>query len=209
MARVRRRAKKFVRKADVRLVATGLALVLAIVVIAMTTKERRLEVDPASYAPLLDLIASVESRNNYNAYFGNAHNAEIEFTNMTIAEVRAWQEEYTATGAASSAVGRYQIINTTLESLVEELELDDEQPFNKATQDTMAMALVERRGSEAYVNSELTDEQFAAQLAKEWAALPSVVGEHPEQSYYAGDGLNKSLVEVEEILQAVRALQPQ
>lgn len=169
---------------------------------------KRFNVNPASYASLLDLIGHAESNGNYNAYFGNSRNSKVDFTNMPIADVLKWQEKYVADGSPSSAVGRYQFINSTLEGLVDELAIEPTQKFDPPTQDKLAIALLERRGSKAYVNNEISQEEFAANLAKEWAALPKVTGDNPEQSYYAGDGLNKSRVEPKKVLQAIEPIEP-
>jgi muramidase (phage lysozyme) len=171
----------------------------------MTTQ--RLSVKPESYASLLHLIAKAESNDNYNAYFGNGGNSSIDFTRMSIAQVMQWQKDFVAQGSPSSAVGRYQIINTTLAGLVDELGFSPDQKFDKKTQDAMAIALLERRGSELYVNEELTQEQFAANLAKEWAALPKITGVNPQRSYYAGDGLNESRVEPKDVLDAIEPIE--
>ena len=166
-------------------------------------RDDQASVDPKSLSPLLNLIARAESRGNYNAHFGNASNTRIDFTSMTIEDVLKWQSDFVKKGNASSAVGKYQIVNTTLEGLVRELKMDTQQRFDPATQDKMAVALIERRGANDYVSGELTREEFAANLAKEWAALPNVTGKHPEKSYYAGDGLNRALVSVDEVLKAL------
>ena len=184
----------------------GIVFVAALIAYTIGSMNQRLQVDPVSAKPLLDLIARVESKGNYNAYFGNAGNTSIRFTEMSVGEVMQWQAEFVAAGHPSSAVGRYQIISTTLKSLVQQLDIDTNQPFNEAMQDRMAVALLERRGATEYVNNQIDERQFAAELAKEWAALPRVVGDRPEQSYYAGDGLNKALVGVDEILRAVNAV---
>lgn len=181
----------------------GIVFVAALIAYTIGSMNQRLQVDPVSAKPLLDLIARVESKGNYNAYFGNAGNTSIKFTEMSIADVLSWQEDFIAAGHPSSAVGRYQIISTTLKGLVQQLNIDTNQPFNEAMQDRMAVALLERRGATEYVNNQIDEQQFAAELAKEWAALPRVVGDRPEQSYYAGDGLNKALVKVDEVLRAV------
>lgn len=181
----------------------GIVFVAALIAYTIGSMNQRLQVDPVSAKPLLDLIARVESKGNYNAYFGNAGNTSIKFTEMSIADVLSWQEDFIVAGHPSSAVGRYQIISTTLKSLVQQLDIDTNQPFNEAMQDRMAVALLERRGATEYVNNQIDEQQFAAELAKEWAALPRVVGDRPEQSYYAGDGLNKALVKVDEVLRAV------
>ena len=169
-------------------------------------QNRRLTVNPATYGQLLHLVAKVESKGNYNAYFGDVNNSSVNFTAMPIAEVIKWQSEYVRQGNPSSAVGKYQIISTTLNGLVDELKVDTNQSFDQAMQDRMAIALIERRGAEAYVNGELTREEFAANLAKEWAALPRVIGENSGASYYASDGLNKSLVSVDEVLNAIKPI---
>lgn len=167
---------------------------------------QRLSVNPASYHNLLHLIGKAESNNNYNAYFGNAGNSTVVFTDMTIAEVLKWQGDYVQQGSPSCAVGRYQIINTTLEGLVHTLDISKDQKFDAGIQDRLAMALLERRGAVEYVNNELSKEELAANLAKEWAALPKTIGDNPEASYYAGDGLNKSRVKIAEVLQAIEPI---
>lgn len=172
----------------------------------MMNQEKNQSVNPASYKPLLDVIAEVESRGNYNAHFGNAHNTSIDFTKMSVAAVMQWQKEQVAAGSSSSAVGRYQIIDTTLAGLVDGLSIEPSTPFDEATQDRMAIALLEQRGSVRYANSILSSDDFAANLAMEWASLPKISGENPDSSYYAGDGLNASLVTKEEVLRAISAI---
>ena len=184
----------------------GIVFVAALIAYTIGSMNQRLQVDPVSAKPLLDLIARVESKGNYNAYFGNAGNTSIKFTEMSIADVLSWQEDFIVAGHPSSAVGRYQIISTTLKGLVQQLNIDTNQPFNEAMQDRMAVALLERRGATEYVNNQIDERQFAAELAKEWAALPKIIGDRPEQSYYASDGLNKALVGVDEILRAASAV---
>lgn len=184
-------------------------IVLLLAFILMINHQKQLSVVPVSYRPLLELIARVESNGNYNAYFGNARNSSVDFTKMTVAEVQQWQKDYVAKGSPSSAVGRYQIIDTTLAELVRELRVRPDQLFDKSTQDSMAMALLERRGSIGYVNDKMSKQEFAANLAKEWASLPSTIGNNPEASFYDGDGLNRSLVSTDEVLDAIDALEPE
>lgn len=209
--RIRKRIRVFKRwlhKRRFAIVICAVVLFMGALSYASYMQNRRLSVDPTSYQSLLQLIAKAESNGNYNAYFGNAGNTSIDFTKMSIAEVQKWQEEYVRSGKASSAVGRYQIINTTLAGLVRQLKIDTVQPFDQALQDRLAITLLERRGAERYINKEITREQFAAELAKEWAALPRMTGPNPGDSYYASDGLNKSRVSVDEILRAIDPLQP-
>ena len=165
------------------------------------------EISPTAYTPLLDTIAKGESGGNYNAHFGSPANTKIRFTDMTVAEVLEWQDEHVAQGNVSGAVGKYQIIKPTLLELIDELAINLNERFDERLQDRLAIALLERRGSVAYVGKKLTREQFAANLAMEWAALPKVSGPNPHESYYASDGVNKSNISVDEVYSALDALQ--
>lgn len=171
-------------------------------------QNRRLSMDPATCVPLLEVIAKAESNGNYNAYFGNAANSSVEFTKMSIAQVLEWQAAFVQAGNVSSAVGKYQIIDTTLTSLVQQLKIDTSQLFNQSMQDKLAIALLEKRGAKEYVNRQITRKQFTANLAKEWAGLPKATGPNPNNSYYAGDGLNKSRVSVREVMRAIEPISP-
>jgi muramidase (phage lysozyme) len=164
-------------------------------------------IDPAAYAPLLATIAKGESGGNYNAYFGSPANTATRFTDMSVSEVMEWQAGHVARGNVSNAVGKYQIILPTLVGLMDQLNINKDEKFDEALQDRLAIALLERRGSVDYVNKKLTREQFAANLAMEWAALPKVIGSDPESSYYAADGLNKSHVTIDEVYGALAVLQ--
>jgi muramidase (phage lysozyme) len=163
-------------------------------------------IDPAAYVPLLNTIAAGESRGNYNAYFGNGANTDVQFTDMSVAQVLAWQKNYVQSGSVSSAVGRYQIIRPTLVGLVQQLDVPLTDRFDSKLQDRMAIALLERRGSVAYVDKKLTRAQFAANLAKEWASLPMISGPNPAASYYASDGINRSQIDVTQVYRALDSL---
>lgn len=209
LAQYSRKFNWWVRKQNKPTLIFAYLLVLIVLLYAYQMNTRRLSVDPTTYAPLIQLIGTAESNNNYNAHFGNASNSQIDFTNMTIDEVMKWQTDFVAGGSPSSAVGRYQILSTTLKSLVKELDIDTKQKFDPRMQDKLAIALFERRGSIDYVNKQLSKEAFAANLAKEWAALPKVVGSNPTSSYYDGDGLNKSRTTIDEVLTTIHAIRPQ
>jgi conjugal transfer mating pair stabilization protein TraG len=173
----------------------------------MVKQDASATIPPATYTPLLNTIAKGESNGNYNAYFGHSDNTTILFTEMTIAQVLKWQEDYVNGGSYSSAVGRYQIVRPTLAGLVKRHSIDLNAKYDEAMQDNLAIKLLERRGSVDYFEKKLTREQFAANLAQEWAALPKIIGENPEESYYAKDGVNKSRVTMAEIFQALASLE--
>ncbi len=197
-----RRIRKLRKRTNTTVLVTC-AVFVGLFMYAGYMSNKQTSIDPTAYAPLLNLIAKAESNGNYNAHFGNPYNIATNFTGMSVAEVLAWQENFVQQGSPSSAVGRYQIISTTLSDLVSQLGIDANQKFDQATQDRMAIALLERRGAVEYENNRITREEFAANLAKEWAALPKVIGDNPTESYYASDGLNKSRVEIGEVLAVI------
>lgn len=164
-------------------------------------------IDPTAYQPLLAVIAKGESKGNYNAYFAHASNTDIKFTDMTIAQVLAWQDDFIRQGSPSSAVGKYQIVRSTLRGLVKQLDIDTTQRFDPTMQDRLARALIDRRGAKEFSEKRITTEQFATNLSKEWASLPTLQEPHPEQSYYAGDGLNAARVSGTEIRNAITNFQ--
>ena len=210
MKKIRVRLRRIVREVHKRPKVYGVGLLCIGIIGAYTISymNRQLTVNPKTCEPLLELIAQAESKGNYNAYFGNATNTEVQFTKMSVTDVINWQDEFIAKGSPSSAVGRYQIINTTLKGLVRQLNIDVDQPFDEVMQDEFAMTLLEKRGVTDYVNKRISKEQFAAELAKEWAALPRVLGDTPDRSYYADDGLNNALVTSDEVLKAIEVIEP-
>lgn len=148
--------------------------------------------------PILDLIAEHESNGNYNiAYGGKTHN----FTSMTINQVLEWQAQIKADGAPSTAVGRYQFLNTTLSELRDKLHLSGDELFNEAMQDRLAVALLDRRGYTKFLCAQMDEATFMRNISKEWASLPKDAG---GLSYYAGDGLNKALTSANSVMAALR-----
>ncbi len=197
---LKRQTKNVRRLSIARRVTAGVLLISAILFVILPSMQDT----PNIYADgLLDTIAQAESRSNYNAYFGNPNNTKVEFTSMTVGEVLGWQEKFVQQGNPSSAVGRYQFIDSTLKGLVKETDTSEAEIFDKELQDKLAFELLERRGIREYVDEKINRETFAHNLSKEWAGLPKVVGDNPEQSYYAGDGLNKAQVNIDDVLEAI------
>jgi uncharacterized protein (TIGR02594 family) len=148
---------------------------------------------------LLDEISVHESGGNYEAYFRKANNTTIKFTTKTINEVIAWQKQYVRDGSPSSAVGRYQIIRTTLQGLQSDMGLSGSTLFDKNTQDRMAKQLLVQAKLKVYLTGKISMTEFGKRIARVWASLPVLAdtqGAHRAiirgQSYYAGDGLNKA-----------------
>jgi len=168
-------------------------------------------------SPLLDFIGNKES-NGYDDIWGGIrnprHRPSKPLTSMTIQEVLDWQESIDAI-YNSEAAGRYQIMEDTLrgynndkggktgKSLYERAGLSAGDLFSPINQDKMAVVLLEGRGLTSFLDGKITREQFANNLASEWASLPLVTGPGAGQSKYAGDGLNRSLTSIQEFLSVI------
>lgn len=158
--------------------------------------------------PLLDFIAKPESGGDYNIVWGGIKpqdRPKRPLVTMTIADVLAWQESIDAK-YRSEAAGRYQIMEDTLRPLPPAAGLLPSALFNEKNQDALATVLLKRRGLDGFVSGAISAEDFANNLAKEWASLPVVTGPKKGRSFYAGDGLNKSHVSVADFLAAVNAV---
>ena len=161
---------------------------------------------PAGAAILLEFIGAIEAPKGYGTIYGNNQGKLPKpLTSMTVDEVISlgptWTRAY-----RSSAAGRYQFMNATLKDLKKELGLRGTQTFDANLQDRLAYHLLKRRGYESFMAGKLSVAQFGKLLAQEWASLPVLMdtqgGSRPVkrgQSYYAGDGLNKSLVRPEAV----------
>jgi muramidase (phage lysozyme) len=144
------------------------------------------QIESEGLAGLREMIAAKESRGDYNMMQGGKR---ADLTNMTIAEVMAFQKQHVAGGAESGAAGKYQIINETLAGLVKKGNIDTGAKFDQQMQDRLADMLIKQRGYDKYKSGKISKEEFARNLSQEWAALPSGPN---NQSYYAGVGSNKA-----------------
>ena len=153
----------------------------------------------------------------YNTVFGGSRITPETFygkslTELTIQEVIDWQTASVDAGSASSAAGRYQIIKRTLVYLVDELGVASRTAkFDPVAQDAMARRLLQGRGLDRYISGSLSEPAFLKAIAQEWASLPVTQRTqgasrivNAGESYYAGDGLNKSLISTTELVAAVR-----
>jgi hypothetical protein len=154
---------------------------------------------PGSAQALLDLIGRVESRGQYTALVGN-NRFEPQLTSMTVQEVLKFQQGMLNRGHESTAVGKYQIIRGTLQSLVDDGAVALNETFSPATQDRLAIALLNRRGYQRYLQGALTVHEFADRVAMEWASFPMPDG----RSYYAGVGSNKALVDRNTVISTLK-----
>ena len=161
---------------------------------------------------LLDVIARYESGGDYNIVYGGSRiQPPRPITQMTVQEVRNWQDQSVAAGSKSSAVGKYQIIRKTMDQIIAGGALRRSELFGPAAQDRAAMFLLNRRGLSQYQNGQISETTFAQRLSQEWASLPAATQDRngnpaQGQSYYAGDGLNRAHIDLQSVLSAIRGI---
>lgn len=125
---------------------------------------------------ILGLIGAAEGTDKGRGYnetlgYGAFTGGAVNLTGMSLNEVLALQSRMLAQTRAlppgspfynSSAIGRYQITQRTLKSLIGELGLTGDRLFDEKTQDELARALLRRRGNDP------------AGLRNEWEGLRRV-----------------------------------
>lgn len=175
---------------------------------------------PRGAAILLDFIRDTEvgrsDRASYDVIYANKqHKLPKPLTSMTYGEIvdaqKAWSKNH-----GSSAAGGYQFMRSTLQGIANEIKsISGTDVFTPDLQDRLGYHLLRRRGYDQFVSGQIGVVEFGKRLAQEWASFPVLAGTKGAkrtvargQSYYAGDGLNKSLVnpeKVEAVLHSVLA----
>lgn len=170
--------------------------------------------------PLLDFIGNKESDgyDDISGLISQSRYPAKNITQMTIQEILDWQESIDAS-QLSEAVGRYQIMEDTLRGYNNDRGVGPGNPlykraglsagdlFSPENQDKMAIVLLNGRGLNRFLSGEITADQFANNLANEWASLPLVSGPNAGLSVYAGDRAgNRALTTVQAFLDAVNAV---
>jgi hypothetical protein len=142
---------------------------------------------------LLDLIGKGESGGNYNALVGGG---QADLTNMTVAEVQELQKKMLKEGRASSAVGKYQMISTTLAEQMKKAGLDpNTTKFDQKTQDQLAQQLINQAGL-----GKKDPATVMRNLAGTWAALPMDMS---GRGRYDGYNTNKANINPNELMAAI------
>jgi hypothetical protein len=163
---------------------------------------------------LLDFIAKGEgSYNSSNrgtksgSIVGSSHKTQRggkSLSEMTIGEIQELQSiEDPDNKNRLFAVGKYQLIPSTMSMAVKALGLPKDQVFDKQTQETLGMWLMMEKRPKlgAYIRGEHDDlDKAVVAAAKEWASLPD-----PEtgNSFYGGG--NKARHTVEETKRAIES----
>lgn len=135
------------------------------------------------------LIQHAESRAaGYDAWHGRARVPPPKPpSRMTLGEIRRWNA---ATPGQQHAIGRYQIIPSTLVSLIRRTGLPPETLFDAAVQDRLADLLIHDAGYAEFAAGRLTPERFMDNLARIWAGFPLASG----RSAYHGIAGNRATV---------------
>lgn len=134
-------------------------------------------VTAGQWGPLLDLIASVESGNSYEAL--NPSTTLPGATKMTISRVAAEAERIGKSKGGTGAVGRYQQLPWYLISRAKAAGLNpDKDLFSPENQDLIVskVNIEQNRSGRRWLKNEISDEQFMQGLSQEFAAIPNAQG---------------------------------
>lgn len=127
-------------------------------------------------------------------------------TEMTIGEVKRLQQQMLANQAGkklpSSAVGRYQLVSTTLAEQQKKLGLSDDTKFDATTQELFGLSLLEKRKYKEWTEGKISDYQFQKNLAEEWA---SVADPDTGKSYH-GQGVGTTDAQIKEAMAQTESL---
>lgn len=147
---------------------------------------------------LLNLIGQAESTNNYNAILGGV---EPNLTRMTLSQVEDLQKKMVGSGKESGAVGKYQFIRNTLNSIKSDLGLTGNEVFNEELQDKLAVYLLKRDGKiDDFRAGKISIDEFQTNVSKIWAGIPK---DKSGKSSYEGVGSNKATVQPGAFAQAL------
>ena len=162
-----------------------------------------------SVTPILDLIGQTEGTDRGDGYnetlaYGRLTGGDVVLIDMTLAEIDDLQTAMLAhpdNRWNSSAVGRYQIVRTTLRALKKKLGLPETAKFTAELQDRLAIELLKGRGFEAWKVGRINDHEFALELSKEWASLPNP---QTGKGHYPGQRAAVDFATVQSVLDQVR-----
>lgn len=160
---------------------------------------------PRHIAGLLDLTGKLEAgKHGYNEVYGKKDAADL--TNMTLADVFKLQNQMRSEGGVSTAVGKYQFIQSTLQKQAQKLGIDQANTkFTPELQDRLALSLMKEKGLDQFLTGQMSKDQFADNMAEAWAAYPTASG----KSRYDGVAGNKAGIGREQFLKHLDHIQKQ
>jgi conjugal transfer mating pair stabilization protein TraG len=117
-------------------------------------------------------------------------------------DVRELQQDLVRSNGGS-AIGRYQIIDDTLERLVGTMGLTGGERFTPALQDRMALQLAGEAGLQDWKSGGISDERFAYNLSQVWAGLPR---DASNLSFHEGVAGNRAQIHYDDVLASLRTI---
>ena len=160
------------------------------------------------YRPMLDLLGKSEGTDKgrgynetlgYGAYTGGDKNL-VEMTLDQIDILQTKMLKHPKNKWKSSALGRYQIVRTTLREIISKLNLSTALKFDQDMQDRMGCYLLGVRGIDKWLSGRLSTDTLISNLSREWASLPTPEG----KGFYSGQNASVSVAQVKAALEAVR-----
>ncbi|MBD9542221.1 hypothetical protein IB276_22510 [Ensifer sp. ENS04] len=170
----------------------------------------KLQKDPyARYRPMLNLLGKSEGTDKGRGYnetlsYGAYTGGDVELVTMTLDKIDSLQTRMLAHPKNkwdSSALGRYQIVRTTLRKIRAQLDLPGTTLFDKDIQDRMGVHLLRGRGIDKWLSGVISESVLINNLAQEWASLPTTKG----TGYYDGQRSSVTVAEVKKALDAIAA----
>lgn len=154
----------------------------------------------------LDLLGEAEAPEGYDTVsLSTRLRPPRPLTKLSLREVMEFQRKVIASGASSSAMGRYQFLHRSLKELIEIHELDESRLFDKRMQDYLARLKLKDCG---FYDLRRGDSGVAQCLAGTWAALPAALGKGSGKSRYHGMNGNKARVGLTEVLATIEGSRP-
>lgn len=144
------------------------------------------------YRPILDLLGKSEGTDKGRGYnetlgYGAYTGGHKDLVSMTLAQIDALQTKMLPNKLNSTALGRYQIIRTTLRTIKKTLKLGNNELFNEEMQDRLACFLLGQRGIDKWLGGSLKEDTLISNLAHEWASLPMPDGNSAYGTVKKGD----------------------
>jgi hypothetical protein len=128
---------------------------------------------PTWVASLINTIYRAESGWDPNIiYWGCPIQPPKPITQMTVREVRTFQDRMVSAWSASSAVGACQIIRWTMDWAIRAWILDPNEKFDMTAQNKFTIWKMEQRWLNRFMSGEMSEAKFMENLSMEWAALP-------------------------------------
>jgi muramidase (phage lysozyme) len=154
------------------------------------------------YRPFLNLVGTSEGTDRGRGYnetlgYGAYTGGPVNLVSMTLDQIDKLQTKMLANKKnklKSSALGRFQVIRTTLRTIRKQLpgSYPGSRLFDDDCQDEMACYLLGQRGIDKWLAGRLSLDTLIGNLAQEWASIPKPDG----KGHYAGQNTGVSVSQV-------------